>query len=342
MQASGNNVRQSGKCIVHFSIAWLAAWMIVSTQAQPREVKPPVPAFANRIEPLTDPPQTESMPVDRDYDRFQDKTTIKVEGVRPGITKGESRIFINATTSFDGPEIVGKPEKVAINLLSVAEEFQYVELREGLQLILLIDDKRVRIPARFVKAGTTKDKNPKSLESFVAIINADVLVSMATADSVEAQLGNAEFKLGPMEQQSLRKFGESVNLIAPQPKPAALELAAIPPGTVRVDDVTLHIGQAKVDEAQDKVENLTAACLFVLSKNAQYTAALKSAKELEAKKDKLQPGAERADVSQEWLEARAKISLIKSSALLEDSELTVARRELADAQTALRQLRKAH
>jgi len=40
------------------------------------------------MDPTTDPPQAEPVPVEREYDRFQDKTTIRVEGVRPAITKG--------------------------------------------------------------------------------------------------------------------------------------------------------------------------------------------------------------------------------------------------------------
>ena len=324
---------------IYWTLLLLTGASSLSIHAQPREAKPAAPAFAARLDPLTDPPQTEPMPVEREYDRFQDKSTIKVEGVRPGVTKGESRIFINATTSFDGPEVVGKPEKVAINLLSVAEDFQYVDLREGLQLILLVDNKRLRVPAKFVKAGTTKDRNPKSLESFVAIVDADVLVAMATADSVEAQLGNAEFKLGAMERQSLRKFGEAVNLLAPLPRPAPVEVAAVP-GPARVDAVAIHMAQAKVDEAQEKVDKLTAACLQVLDQGAAYAGALRAVQDLEARKDKLPPGSERAEVSQQWLEAKAKATLIKSSALLEDSELTAARRELADAQGALRAMRK--
>src|SRR5436305_1167853 len=45
--------------------------------------------------------------------------------------------------------------------------------------------RRVRVPARFQKAGLTKDRTPKTLESFVAILDADVLVQMATAPAVE-------------------------------------------------------------------------------------------------------------------------------------------------------------
>ena len=307
--------------------------------AQPRELKPGAPAFAPRLDPLNDPPQTEAMQIERDYDRFQDKTTIRVEGIRPGVTKGESRIFLNAVCSYDGADVAGKPDKVAINLLSVSEEFQYVDLREGLQFILLIDSKRIKVPAKFVKAGTTREKDPKSLESFVAIVDADMLVAMATAQSVEAQLGNAEFKLGAMEQLSLRKFAETVNLVAPLPKPALAELPQLP-GPARVDAVAVHLAQARIDEAQEKVDKLTAACLKRLEQTPVYTAALNAAQDLEEKKDKLAPGAERADISQQWLEARAKVGLIKSSALLEDNELTAARRQLGEAQGALRGMKK--
>jgi hypothetical protein len=108
---------------------------------------------------------------------------------------------------------------------------------------------------------------------------------------------------------------------------------------MRPDAVAIHLAQAKVDEAQEKVDQLTGACMLKLGKTPQYAAALKIAQELEAKKDSAPPGAERADISQQWLEAKAKLSLIKSSAMLEDGDLSTARRELADAQANLRTLR---
>ena len=330
--------------LCHRWLHWaFACGLTAAVWGQPMRAAPPAPPVAPppaRWDPLTDPPQTEVMPVEREYDRFQDKITIKVEGIRPAVTKGESRIFINATTSFDGPEVTGKPEKIALNLMSVAEDFQYVDLREGLQLILLINNSRTRVPARFVKAGTTRDREPKSLESFVAIIDAEVLVGMATAQKVEAQLGASEFKLGTMEQLSLRKFAETVNLVAPLPKAAANALdAAIAADPVRPDAVAVHLAQAKVDEAQEKVDQLTGVCLKKLEKSPQYEAVLKISREFEAKKDNAPPGAERADISQQWLEAKAKVSLMKSSAMLEDADLSTARRALTDAQAALRFLR---
>src|SRR5437016_638829 len=176
---------------------------------------------AEPLDPTLDPPQAEPMPIEKEYDRFQDMTTIKVEGIRPAITKGESRLFINATSSCDGVMVTTKPTKIAINLLAVSDDFQYADLKDNLQLILLINNNRVRIAAKFLKAGMTKERNPKSLESFVAIVDADVLVGMATASGVEGQLGTTEFKLGPMEQLSLRKFAEQVTLIAPLPKATA-------------------------------------------------------------------------------------------------------------------------
>jgi hypothetical protein len=314
------------------------------------EERPPVgpqvppPAFspaAGRLDPTADPPQGEPVAVEREYDRFQDKTTIKVEGVRPTVTKGESRIFINATSSCDGPEVVAKPDKIALNLLAVSDEFQYADLRDGLQFILLIDNKRVRVPAKFVKAGMTRDRTPRSLESFVAIVDASVLVGMATAQSVECQLGTTEFKLGAMEQLSLRRFAETVNLVAPLPKPAAEALdGALSAGPVRADAVAMHIAQAKVDEAQEKVDRLTVACIQRLEQVEAYQAAVKATQELEAKKDRAPAGPQRADISQQWLEAKAKVGLLRSSAMLEDAELAAARRELVEAQSAVKGMQR--
>src|SRR5437870_6272280 len=92
-------------------LAGASAW-ISPAQAVPQPMMFP----AAGLDPAGDPPQAEPMPVQKEYDRFQDKTTIKVEGIRPAITRGDSRIFINATSSCDGVEVTGKPEKIAINL----------------------------------------------------------------------------------------------------------------------------------------------------------------------------------------------------------------------------------
>ena len=295
-----------------------------------------------RMDPTSDPPQAEPMAVEREYDRFQDKTTIRIEGIRPAVTRGESRIFIGATSSCEGPEVNGKPERVTLSILAVSEEFQYVDSRDGLQFILLIDNQRVRVPVKFLKAGMTRDsRNPKTLETFTAVIEGKVLASMATADVVEAQLGAAEIKLGVVEQLSLRRFAETVNLLAPLPKPAATALdAALSAGPVRADAIALHLAQAKVDEAQEKVDRLMAACLARLDKSEAYQTAVKAARELEVKKDQTPAGPQRGEISQQWLEAKAKMNLIKSSALLEDSELAAARRELADAQGAAKGLQR--
>lgn len=306
---------------------------------------PTAPAPSARLDPTQDPPQAEPLAVDRDYDRFQDKTTIRVEGVRPQITRGESRLFINATSSADGTEVTVQPTKVQLNVLAVSDDFQYADLKDGLQFILLINGSRVRVPAKFVKAGTSRDRAAHAMESFVAIIDADVLVQMATARTVEGQLGAAEFKLGAMEQLSLRRFAEAVKLLAPLPSDApgndALRTAT-QAGPVRVDAVALHLAQARIDELQEKVDRLTAACLTKLAQNKDYLAACDSAAELESKKDKAPAGPQRAAVSQQWLEARARVSLLKSSALLDDADLAAARRELTDAQSAMKAMQRAH
>jgi hypothetical protein len=326
------------------------------------------------------------MPVLRDYDRFQDKTSVRVEGIRPAITKGDSRLFLTVTCSADGSAIATKPAKVQIEVLAVSDSYQYADLKDGLQLIFLLTGaptaaaaapttapaqnvpvpraipagvgapatmaalappgqanvRRVRVPARFEKAGLTKDRNPKALESFVAIVDADVLVQMATAQLVEGQLGGAEFKLGTMEQLSLRRLAEQVKLLAPLPEPDAAALdRALANGPVRADAVALHLAQAKVDGLQETVDRLTAARLEKLEATKEYQNAQKAALELEAKKDETPAGPQRTDVSQRWLEARAKVSLMKSSALLDDTELANAKRDLADAQTALHNLQRA-
>lgn len=326
------------------------------------------------LDPTADPPQAQVVPVLRDYDRFQDKTSVRVEGIRPTVTKGESRLFLTVTCSADGSAIATKPAKVKVEVLAVSDAYQYADLKDGLQLIFLLTGapttapaanvpvprampagvgeatpgqapgnvRRVRVPARFQKAGMTKDRNPKTLESFVAIVDADVLVQMATAPGVEGQLGGAEFKLGTMEQLSLRRLAEQVKLLEPLPEPDAAALdRALANGPVRADAVALHLAQAKVDGLQEAVDRLNVARLEKLEATKEYQTAEKAALELEAKKDETPAGPQRAEISQHWLEARAKVSLMKSSALLDDTELATAKRDLGDAQTALHNLQRA-
>ena len=326
--------------------------------------------------PMSDPPQIQTMPVIAEYDRFQDKTTLRVEGIRPAITKGFSRLFINAACSYDGQTIAVKPSKVQFTLLAVSDDYQYADSRDDLLLIFLIayptppstaaasqpalpplpnslkiDDppagvpasqpttvRRVRIPVRFVKAGTTKDANSKCLESFVAIVDAEVLLQLVNAPLVEGQLGGAEFKLGAMEKLSLRHFAEQAKLIAPQPTPDTAGSPLIAGVPVHVDPAALHMAQAKVDAAQEKVNAAADNVLNQLQQNKEYTQAAKAAADLEARKDATPAGPQRSQISQQWLEARAKVNLLKSSAMLEDPALLAARNELADAQNSLRAL----
>jgi hypothetical protein len=196
----------------------------------------------------------------------------------------------------------------------------------------------VRIPVRFVKAGTTKDANSKCLESFVAIVDAEVLLQLVNAPLVEGQLGGAEFKLGAMEKLSLRQFAEQAKLIAPQPTPDTGNPPLIAGVPMHVDTAALHIAQAKVDAAQEKVNAAADNVLNQLQQNKEYKQAAKAAADLEAHKDATPAGAQRSQISQQWLEARARVNLLKSSAMLEDPALMAARNELTDAQNALRAL----
>jgi hypothetical protein len=107
---------------------------------------------------------------------------------------------------------------------------------------------------------------------------------------------------------------------------------------MHVDLAALHMAQAKVDVAQEKVNAAADSVLKQLQQNKEYTQAAKAAADLEARKDAAPPGPQRSQISQQWLEARAKVNLLKSSAMLEDPALMTARNELADAQSALRAL----
>ena len=124
------------------------------------------------------------------------------EGIRPAITKGESRIFINATTSFDGAEAAVKPQKVAINLLSVADEFQFVDLREGLELILLIDGKRV--------PSDMFEKSSNAPVSFTILLDASGSMALAgKMDAARAAIGALIAHRRPGDDFSLFVFAES-------------------------------------------------------------------------------------------------------------------------------------
>jgi hypothetical protein len=90
------------------------------------------------LDPTADPPQSQVLPVLREYDRFQDKTSVRVEGIRPTITKGESRLFLTVTCSADGTAVATKPTKVKVEVLAVSDSYQYADLKDGLQLIFLL------------------------------------------------------------------------------------------------------------------------------------------------------------------------------------------------------------
>lgn len=349
---------------IRWTLLFLSAtWPLALAHAQAAfDVSPDLQGDTN-FNPVADPPQAQVLPVLREYDRFQDKVTLRVEGIRPTITKGDSRIFLTTACSSDGSEFSAKPAKVQITVLAVSDAYQYAEMKDDLQLIFLITRqaapsvplprgvagaastqpavRRIRVPARFQRAGMTKDKSPKALESFVAILDADVLPDLATAPIVEGQLGGAEFKFGPTEQLSLRRFAEKVKLLAPMPPADEQALdRALANGPVRADAVVMHLAQAKLDAAQERLDSLTAAAMAKLEKDKAYRAATDDVEKLEAKKGKTPAGPLRADVSQQWLEAKAKVAAIKSAAMLEDADLAAARRDVADAQAALQSLQR--
>ena len=99
----------------------------------PAQPSSPLPG---RNDPAADPPQAEQTPVQRDYDRFADQNTVKVEGIRPTILRGESRLFLNASSIFDGTEVTSKPDKIALNLLCVSDDFQFGDICVGAQRII--------------------------------------------------------------------------------------------------------------------------------------------------------------------------------------------------------------
>jgi hypothetical protein len=192
-----------------------------------------------------------------------------------------------------------------------------------------------------MKAGTAKGANSKCLESFVAIMDADVLSAIVEAPLVEGQLGGTEFKFGDAEKRSLRHLAEQAKLIAPaSPEaPGGPQVASNLP--LHVDSAAVHLAQAKVDAAQEKVNAATDNVLNQLQHDKGYQQAAKAAADLEAKKDSTPAGPQRTQISQQWLEARAKVNLLKSSAMLEDPAMIAARNELVDAQNALHALEAA-
>ena len=293
--------------------------------------------FPGRMDPSGDPPQADQVPVQREYDRFADQNTVKIEGVRPAIMKGESRLFINASSIFDGTEVSAKPDKVALNLLCVSDDFQFADTRENLTFIVLVDKERFKVPAKFIKAGLTKDRFPKCLESFVAIVPADVVVRMATGESIEGQLGPVEFKIGLMEKASFHGFAEAVKLVGPS-------LATAPQANgigVRPDELAFRLAQAKIDNAQQRLDEATSRCNARLEQSPEFILAQEAVKEAEQKKDHSATGPQRVEASQSWLAARGKLSLLRANALQQDAGAIEARKTLTDAQAALSSLRQA-
>jgi hypothetical protein len=144
-----------------------------------------------------------------------------------------------------------------------------------------------------------------------------------------------------MEQLSLRRFAERVKLVAPLPTADQQALdRALANGPVRADAVAMHLAQAKLDAAQEILDKLTTTSMARLEKDKAYRAAADEVAKLEAQKDRTPPGPLRADVSQQWLEAKAKVTSLKTAALLDDPELAAAKRDVVDAQAALQSLQR--
>ena len=73
-----------------------------------------------------------------------------------------------------------------------------------------------------------------------------------------------------------------------------------------------------------------------LEQAVDYAAANDQVRETEARKEKEPAGPRRADASQAWIEAKAKVSMMRTAALMQDESVVAAKKELAEAQAALR------
>jgi hypothetical protein len=136
-----------------------------------------------------------------DYDRFKDLTAVQLRpmlvfggGMTP-IIYGIARFYLTAGFTYQGKQKI-KPDtiSVAFETLEAGREFGSASQR---RLILLVDNERLDL-------GTTNHDELEGGERLFLNLPYDVFLKVATAKTVEAQLGRLEFRLNAKHLAGLR------------------------------------------------------------------------------------------------------------------------------------------
>ena len=152
-------------------------------------------------------------PVERQYDRFKDETTLTLKPQRI-LDSSSPRQVIEMTikTTFDGVRPKDLTDAIQITFTSAAEEEPDYN---GESLHFTVDGERVKRyelsvlpPATTLKPALAPDL--KKSEDIYAVISFPALYQIANGKKVEMKLGPTELTLDTKTLENLRKFSVAI------------------------------------------------------------------------------------------------------------------------------------
>ncbi len=148
-------------------------------------------------------PSTYHVKVTQKYDRFENHTTVIVDGIRPSAFGENMNIAALYVMEGTKPSL---PDIVALSLRSVARNWLY---RHCHSLHLIADGTRLRLPETTHK-GSVLDAGTVSEMVNVFLPRRDFL-KIAYASKIEGKLCNTEFELVDDDIAALRAFVSRMN-----------------------------------------------------------------------------------------------------------------------------------
>lgn len=156
------------------------------------------------------------IPVEKEYDRFKNATTVSTKWTELTGTKGDtSRHNICVSATYEGEK--PRPVPMSILITSISKEWRYLKLRNE-SMLLIIDDARTSIPMSMHDSDVGDYSGGHCFEFMAFALRPSDIQTFTKAKRVELQLGSNEFVLNPAQIQS---FGNVWQQLSPPDKQPA-------------------------------------------------------------------------------------------------------------------------
>lgn len=135
--------------------------------------------------------------IDSEYDRFNDKTTIKTE-MRIPVIDYKPNILLSA--EFQGKELTNKPKFFIMSFVSTTTEWRFLNFNDT---AILADGERLILG----KPNRESSVKPGYVSEFLSfIMEVQTLDKLAAAKVIEIKIGNYEFLISRRELAAIQEF----------------------------------------------------------------------------------------------------------------------------------------